>query len=124
MIWVGTNRPITSRASSAMALRCELSERRRRHDLTGWSLGAQGAGFGGDGQGFVLATVGDDGVLIGWLVEDAGRRRYAILPDQPDLVDLIRFQRGEITYVEQQEVVVGEIGDFAVGSGSCVSGSE
>src|SRR5215211_2083970 len=122
MIWVGTNRPITSRASSAMALRCELSERRRRHDLTGWSLGAQGAGFGGDGQGFVLATVGDDGVLIGWLIEDAGRRRNAILPDQPDLVDLIRFQRREIAYMEQQQPVVGEIRDFAAGLGGRVGG--
>src|SRR5215208_6964241 len=57
---LGNNRPIVGRASSAMALRCGLLERCRRHDLPGGGLGAQRAGFGGNGQGFVLVTVGDD----------------------------------------------------------------
>ena len=49
---------------------------------------AQRSGLGGDSQRFVLSAVGNDGVLIRRLIEDAGGRWYAILPDQPDLIDL------------------------------------
>ena len=101
-----------------------LLERCRRDDLAGGGLGAQGAGLGGNGQGVVAVAVGDDGVLIRRLVEDAGRRRYAILPDQPDLVDLIRFQRGEIAHIEDQEVVLRQIGDLAAGLGGRVRGGQ
>ena len=62
-------------------------QRRRGHDLAGRGCGAQGAGLGGDRQGFELATVGDDGVLIRRLVEDPGWYK-ALGPDQPNFVDL------------------------------------
>ena len=96
----------------------------RGHDLASGGFGAQGAGFGGNGQGVIAVAVGDDGVLVRGLVEDTARRRDAILPDQPDLVDLIRFQRGKIAYIENEEIVVREIGHLAADLRGCIRGRE
>ena len=111
------------RASSEMVLRCELLERSRRDDLAGGGFGAQGARFGSDGQGVVAVAVGDDGVLVRRLVEDACWLR-AVGADQPNLVDLIRFQRRQIAYLEHEEIVLREIGDLAAGIRGYVGGRE
>src|SRR3954451_24647076 len=102
---LGAKRPNADLPSSTMTLSCERSKRGRRHDLAGGSRGAQGAGLGGDGQGVVLTAVGDDGVLVRRLVEGACWFR-AVGADQPDLVDLIRLQWGEIVDIEHQDVVL------------------